>query len=75
MKPFHDKTYKCVSTMARNVTPNIEWISDYQNIIGETNGRVKSNKYNSSNKLVPHLFKREKYVIHYRIYFVFLWLH
>lgn len=49
-----------------SLTPNIEWFSDYQKEIGETNGRVNGNKYNGSNKLVPHLFKHEKYVIHYR---------
>ena len=43
-----------------SLTPNIKWFSDYQKEIGETNGRVKGNKYNGSNKVSPASIQARK---------------
>ena len=44
------------------IIPTEEWLSDFQKDI------MKQNKMKPSNcsKLIPHLMKHEKYVIHYR---------
>jgi hypothetical protein len=55
-----------------SIKPNIEWFSDYQKEVGLKTGSIryneKTNEYINlgTNKLIPHLFKHEKYSIHYR---------
>jgi hypothetical protein len=41
-------------------------MSDYQKHVAEINGVLKNGKLKATSKLIPHLFKHEKYVIHYR---------
>jgi len=62
---LHDK-FKEYPPCPENIIPKIEWFSKTQLKIGEDLKHIKDGKYHGSNKLVPHLFKHEKYVIHYR---------
>ena len=41
--------------------PDIDWFSDYQREV-----MVKTNANTDTEKLIPHLFKHENYVLHYR---------
>ena len=34
--------------------------------VGKKNNVIKNDKYEGCDKLVPHLMKHEKYVLHYR---------
>jgi len=50
-----------------NIDPKVEWFSDFQRDLGQKAGSIKENgAYSASCKLVPHLFERKNYVIHYR---------
>ena len=49
-----------------NLTPDIEWFSEFQRRLGEEKEIIRNGKYHGSNKLVPHLFEHKNYVIHYR---------
>ena len=49
-----------------NLTPDIEWFSEFQRRLGEEKDIIRNGKYHGSNKLVPHLFEHKNYVIHYR---------
>ena len=58
---LHDK-FKEFPPCPESLTPKEEWLSDFQKDI------MKQNKTKPSkcSKLIPHLMKHEKYVIHYR---------
>ena len=44
-----------------------EWFSEFKTDLAEKHGIVnKSGKYQGPAKLIPHLHRHEKYVIHYR---------
>ena len=43
------------------LTPNVEWMSNYQKELMEKTGSKTNN-----DKLTPHLMKHENYVLHYR---------
>ena len=62
---LHDK-FKDFPPCPEAMTPNIEWFSDFQKEVGTTNNVIRNGKYNGSDKLIPHLMKHERYVIHYR---------
>ena len=68
---IHDKL-KEFPPAPENVTPDYAWFSDFQKKLYQkvtANKRDIYNKhfkYTGCNKLVPHLFKDEKYSIHYR---------
>ena len=75
---IHDKL-KEFPPAPENVTPDYAWFSDFQKKLYQkvttnkqkvTGNNQNSNnnefKYTGCNKLVPHLFKHEKYSIHYR---------
>lgn len=62
---LHDK-FKEFPPCPENITPNIDWFSDFQKEVGTISGTVKKGKYSGSNKLIPHLFEHKNYVIHYR---------
>jgi hypothetical protein len=49
-----------------NLTPDIEWFSEFQRKLGEEKEIIRNGKYYGSNKLVPHLFEHKNYVIHYQ---------
>ena len=44
----------------------IEWFSEFQTQNGTKTGTIRNDKYHCSDKVAPHLYKREQYVIHYR---------
>ena len=44
----------------------MEWFGEYQKEVGGKNKVIKNDKYKGCDKLVPHLMKHEKYVLHYR---------
>ena len=58
---LHDK-FKEYAPAPESLIPKEEWLSDFQKDV------MKQNKMKPSNcpKLIPHLMKHEKYVIHYR---------
>ena len=58
---LHDK-FKEYPPCPESLAPNEEWLSVFQKDI------MKQNKMKPSkcSKLIPHLMKHEKYVIHYR---------
>ena len=58
---LHDK-FKEFPPCPETIIPKEEWLSDFQKDI------IKQNKMKHSNcpKLIPHLMKHKKYVIHYR---------
>jgi hypothetical protein len=74
---IHDKL-KEFPPAPENITPDYEWFSEFQkklyqkvtnnkrDMCNKPNINNKQYKYNGCNKLVPHLFKHEKYSIHYR---------
>ena len=62
---IHDKLKEFVPA-PETLTPNMDWLSDYQRANAERLEVVKNGKYRGSNKLVPHLFEHKNYVIHYR---------
>ena len=62
---LHDK-FKEFPPCPESLTPKMEWFSDYQKEVGTKCGTLTNDKYHGSDKLVPHLNKHEKYVIHYR---------
>ena len=61
----HDK-FKEFIPCPESLTPKMEWFSEYQKEVGEKNKVIKKDKYKGCDKLVPHLMKHEKYVLHYR---------
>ena len=62
---LHD-TLKEFPPAPESLTPNMEWLSNFQNKIGDTSRRrINTDKYNGTDKLVPHLQKHDTYVIHY----------
>jgi hypothetical protein len=61
----HDKL-KQFPPAPENLTPDIEWFSEFQRKLGEEKEIIGNGKYHGSNKLVPHLFEHKNYVIHYR---------
>ena len=62
----HDKL-KEYPPCPENIDPKLEWFSDYQMGVAETCKAIKENgKYSATCKLIPHLFDRPNYVIHYR---------
>ena len=63
---IHDKL-KEFPPAPENITPELEWFSEFQKELGKKTGNIKDNeKYNASSKLIPHLFDHIEYVIHYR---------
>ena len=48
-----------------NTAPKKEWLSDYQNEIAKDK-HISINNICRQTKLIPHLYKHEKYVIDYR---------
>ena len=64
---LHD-LFKEYPPCPETLTPVYEWFSEFQKGLYKTvqGEKDQSNKYNGCNKLVPHLFKHEKYCIHYR---------
>ncbi len=42
--------------------PDVDWFSDYQREVME-----KTGANTNTEKLAPHLFKHENYVLHYRV--------
>ena len=70
-KHLHDK-FKEFPPCPETLTPDMSWFSDFQKMVGKTTGIIKENKsthvdkYNGSDKLIPHLFEHKNYVIHYR---------
>ena len=62
---LHDEFKECFPA-PETLTPELEWLSDYQKEIGETTGIINNNKFNGSDKLVHHLFDHHTYVIHFR---------
>jgi hypothetical protein len=48
-----------------NTAPKKEWLSDYQNEIAKDK-QISINNICKQTKLIPHLYKHEKYVIDYR---------
>jgi hypothetical protein len=63
---IHDKL-KEYPPCPENIDPKLEWFSDYQMGVAKTCEAIKENgKYSATCKLIPHLFDRPNYVIHYR---------
>ena len=62
---LHDK-FKEYPPCPENLTPNMEWFSEFQKDLGKSYGAIKNDKYRGSDKLVPHLMEHKKYVLHYR---------
>ena len=68
---IHDKLKEFVPA-PESITPKVEWFSDFQKELGVKTKAVRYNEktgeytHLGSNKLVPHLFKHENYVIDYR---------
>ena len=63
---IHDKL-KEYPPCPENIDPKLEWFSDYQMGVAKTCKAIKENgKYSATCKLIPHLFDRPNYVIHYR---------
>ena len=60
---LHDK-FKEFPPCCENTTPKLNWLSDYQLELARKDGVVNEDKYLGANKLIPHLCKHEKYVIH-----------
>jgi hypothetical protein len=48
------------------IAPKTEWFSELQLELAEKNGIIRNSVYQGGAKLIPHLFKHERYVIHYR---------
>ena len=63
-KKLH-KSLKEYPPAPETMTPNIEWFSEYQKTLGENSGIINNNKYSGSDKLIPHLFEKKNYVLHY----------
>ena len=64
---LHD-LFKEYPPCPENIKPDIEWFSEFQKELYKKvqNNKDKNNKYKGCNKLIPHLFKHEKYCLHYR---------
>ena len=68
---IHDKL-KEFAPAPENITPKVEWFSDYQKEVGVKTKAIRYNETTGeytnlgSSKLIPHLFKHENYVIDYR---------
>ena len=63
---IHDKL-KEYPPCPENLDPKLEWFSEYQMEVATQCKAIKENgKYSATCKLIPHLFDRPNYVIHYR---------
>ena len=63
---LHDK-FKEYPPAPENLTPNIEWFSDFQKDLGKKLNVInKNDRYTGTNKLIPHLMDHNNYVLHYR---------
>jgi hypothetical protein len=63
---IHDKL-KEFPPAPENIEPKLEWFSDFQKELGIQTGVIKENEtYKACCKLIPHLFARKNYVLHYR---------
>ena len=63
---IHDKL-KEYPPAPENLSPKIEWFSEFQKELGKKTGHIKENNtYSSTSKLIPHLSEHKNYVIHYR---------
>ncbi|MFM7982981.1 MAG: hypothetical protein ACKPKO_27025, partial [Candidatus Fonsibacter sp.] len=61
---LHNK-FKEYSPAIQTIAPDASWFSDFQTDLAERHGIVKDDESQGSNKLIPHLYKHKKYVIHY----------
>ena len=62
---LHDK-FKQFVPCPETIAPKAEWFSELQLELAEKNGIIRNEVYQGGAKLIPHLFKHERYVIHYR---------
>ena len=62
---LHDK-FKEYPPCPENLTPDINWFSDFQKDLGKKVGMIKGEKYSGTNKLIPQLFEHNEDAIHYR---------
>ena len=64
---IHDKL-KEYPPCPENIEPQLEWFSEYQTEVATNCKAIKENgNYSATCKLIPHLFDRKKYVLHYRV--------
>jgi len=54
LENLNDK-FKLFPLAPESRTPHMEWFSDFQREIGESSRMINLDKYNGTEKLVPHL--------------------
>ena len=61
---LHDK-FKQFVPCPETIAPKAEWFSEFQRDLAEKNGIIINGVPQGGDQLSPHLFKHERYVIHY----------
>ena len=62
---MHD-IFKELPPACETLAPQLQWLSDYQLKVDKNVGLINNEKLHGSDKLVPHLFDHQKYVLHYK---------